>query len=165
MLQPFAQKVLTPTQRAHATYHWFTAGLSWARIPVRGEVPPLTPSAIVPGVVDGDSVSDVLVQHATRDKTTPGHLITESDWLLLIQHATPQACRQIADAAHQRRHTHKAAITERAIRKAAEAGDSNAMFNLGILLAEQGRDDHAEDWYRKAAETGHTSAMGNLAET
>ena len=55
--------------------------------------------------------------------------------------------------------THQAPITERAIRKAAAAGDTDAMFNLGVLLGEQGKDDEAEEWYRKAAATGHARAM------
>ena len=37
-------------------------------------------------------------------------------------------------------------------RKAADAGDPDAMFNLGALLAEQGKEDQAEQWYRKAAD-------------
>jgi len=28
------------------------------------------------------------------------------------------------------------------------------MFNLGALLAEQGEEDQAEQWYRKAVDTG-----------
>ena len=39
-------------------------------------------------------------------------------------------------------------------RKAADAGDADAMFNLGALLAEQGEEDQAEQWYRKAADAG-----------
>lgn len=39
-------------------------------------------------------------------------------------------------------------------RKAADAGDADAMFNLGALLAEQGEQDQAEQWYRKAADAG-----------
>jgi tetratricopeptide (TPR) repeat protein len=47
-------------------------------------------------------------------------------------------------------------------RKVADAGDADAMFNLGALLAEQGKDDQAEQWYRKAADAGNADAMFNL---
>ncbi len=40
-------------------------------------------------------------------------------------------------------------------RKAADAGDADAMVNLGALLTEQGEEDQAAQWYRKAAEAGH----------
>jgi tetratricopeptide (TPR) repeat protein len=47
-------------------------------------------------------------------------------------------------------------------RKLADAGDAEAMFNLGALLAEQGKNDQAEQWYRKAADAGNADAMFNL---
>ena len=37
-----------------------------------------------------------------------------------------------------------------------------AMNNLGLLLAEAGRTEEAEQWYRRAAEAGHIKAMYNL---
>jgi tetratricopeptide (TPR) repeat protein len=37
-------------------------------------------------------------------------------------------------------------------RKAADAGDADAMVNLGALLAERGEEDQAGQWYRKAAD-------------
>jgi hypothetical protein len=40
------------------------------------------------------------------------------------------------------------AEVERWYRKAAEAGDTDAMFNLGVLAAGRGE---AAEWYRKAA--------------
>jgi TPR repeat protein len=162
ILQPLAEGVLTRAQRGRATAHWFTDALTWARSPVRGDAAPLTPQAATPGIVDGDQVSDVLVQHSIRDRTTPGHKITEYTWQLLIEHATPRACRSIADAAYQQRHIHQSAITEQATRKAASAGNTDAMSNLGVLLREQGHTDEAEYWYRQAASAGNTDAMSNL---
>jgi len=107
-----------------------------------------------PGVIEGDQVSDVLVQHAARDKSVPGHIIGEPTWLLLIEQATPEACRQIADVAYEQRQEHQAPITERAIRKAAATtGHAGTMSNVGVLLQKQGEDGEAEEWYRKAAAT------------
>jgi Flp pilus assembly protein TadD len=162
ILQPLAETILTPAQRARAQPGWFQPALNWARTPVRGLAAPLTPQAITPGTIDGDHISDVLVQHADRDPDAPGHTITEHTWLLLINHATPGACKQIADTAHSSRHTHHSAITERAIRKAADTGDPTAMSNLGTLLEERGDAGQAEQWYRKAANAGDPTAMTNL---
>src|SRR6202042_3988336 len=39
-------------------------------------------------------------------------------------------------------------------RKAADAGNADAMVNLGALLAERGEEDQAVQWYRKAADAG-----------
>jgi TPR repeat protein len=162
VLESLAASVLTAADRGRAAPRWFPDALNWARVPVRGLAAPLTPQATIPGVIEGDQVSDVLVQHATRDQSAPGYVIPERTWLLLIEQATPEACGEIADVAYEQRQAHQAPITERAIRKAA-AGYAGAMFNLGMLLHEQGRGIEAGEWYRKAAITGHTDAMVNLA--
>jgi len=47
-------------------------------------------------------------------------------------------------------------------RKAADAGDADAMNNLGALLAEQGKKEQAAQWFRKAADAGDAAAMNNL---
>jgi len=47
-------------------------------------------------------------------------------------------------------------------RRAAEAGHSEAMFNLGALLRGRGESDEAETWYRRAAATGHNGAKLSL---
>ena len=53
-------------------------------------------------------------------------------------------------------------VAERAWQRAAEAGRTNAMFNLGIVLYERGDLTEAETWWRRAVENGDTSAMHNL---
>ena len=162
VLESVAETVLTPAARGRTTERWFQAALDWARAPVRGPAAPLTPQATIPGVVEGDQVSDVLVQQAVRDKSVPGHIISEPTWMLLIDQSTPEACRQIANVAYEQRQERQAPITERAIRKAAAAGDTDAMFKLGVLLVEHGKDGEAGEWYRKAAATGDARAMTNL---
>ncbi len=47
--------------------------------------------------------------------------------------------------------------------KAAESGDTRAMFNLAVLLSESGDLSGSEDWYQRAAELGDLDAMHNLA--
>jgi tetratricopeptide (TPR) repeat protein len=39
-------------------------------------------------------------------------------------------------------------------RRAADAGDTGAMVNLGVLLKDQGKGDEAEQWFRRAADAG-----------
>ncbi len=48
-------------------------------------------------------------------------------------------------------------------RKAAEAGDANAMFNLAVFAEKRGDFDEAERWYAAAAKAGYVEAMNNLA--
>jgi TPR repeat protein len=159
VLEPLAEEVLTPAERSRVTPHWFTDALNWARVPVRGHAAPLTPYASTPGIVDGDQVSDVLVQHAIHDAAAPGHDIYAETWLLLIEHATPSACQHIADAADGFRYGYQFTVAETSIRKAAETEDGLAMANLAVLLREYGRTAEAEQWLHKAVEAGNSNAM------
>ncbi len=43
------------------------------------------------------------------------------------------------------------------LRRAAEAGLTDAKNTLGELLSEREENTEAEPWYRRAAEAGHTS--------
>jgi TPR repeat protein len=49
-------------------------------------------------------------------------------------------------------------------RRAADDGDTEAMNNLGRLLAARGEAAEAETWFRRAADAGNTDAMNNLAD-
>jgi TPR repeat protein len=51
---------------------------------------------------------------------------------------------------------------ERDLRRAAEAGDSEAMDRLGVLLAQGHKDREAEGWFRRGAEAGDACAMVHL---
>ncbi|MEU5878040.1 protein kinase [Spirillospora sp. NPDC047279] len=56
-----------------------------------------------------------------------------------------------------------AALVERQYREAAEAGDTAAMYNLGVLLSWRGQTGEADYWYRRAAAGsggGHHSQPG-----
>jgi TPR repeat protein len=48
------------------------------------------------------------------------------------------------------------------LRRAADAGDFDAMPSLALLLVKRGDHDEAEIWARKAAEAGHSGAMVSL---
>jgi TPR repeat protein len=162
ILRLLAQHALTPEQRAGARPDWFPAALRWARAPVRGLAAPLTAQAAVPARIQGDNVSDILVQHATGNSAAPWHHVPDAAWQLLIDHAAPAACLEIAAAAYPDRAARRVPIALRAARKAAEAGHPSAMDNLGTLLQEQGDNGMAERWYRDAARAGHPGAMTNL---
>ena len=53
------------------------------------------------------------------------------------------------------------------LRQAAERGDPNAMFRLGVMLGRgigvPQNDDTAAEWFRKSAEAGSAEGMANLA--
>jgi TPR repeat protein len=49
-----------------------------------------------------------------------------------------------------------------AIRRAAEQGDANAQFDMGMLRAREGHYSEAIDWYRKSAEQANARAQYNL---
>ncbi|MBK5237483.1 MAG: sel1 repeat family protein [Actinomycetales bacterium] len=51
---------------------------------------------------------------------------------------------------------------EQALRKAADAGDMEAMSSLGELSYEQGDYKEAKHWFRKAADLGHGEALKAL---
>jgi TPR repeat protein len=51
---------------------------------------------------------------------------------------------------------------EESLRHAAEAGDNEAAFRLGLLLMRQGESTEAESWFRKAAEAGDVEATNNV---
>jgi TPR repeat protein len=51
---------------------------------------------------------------------------------------------------------------ERSLRRAAEAGDLEAAFDLGVLLRESGRFDEAAYWWRHVADRGSSDAAWNL---
>ena len=162
ILKCLSETLLTPTGRAHAQAVWFEPALDWAREAICGQAAPLTAQVNKRGVIEGDNISDILVQHAALNDSAPGHDIPESIWLLLIDNATPQACKYISDAASVERRLHESGISERALRKAAAAGVASAMLNLGILVRQQGKTGEAEEWYRKAADCGVVSALLNL---
>jgi TPR repeat protein len=58
-------------------------------------------------------------------------------------------------------------LEKRKLEKAATAGNTDAMYNLGLLLATQLNPPDimagARRWLEKAATAGHTEAMRNLA--
>ncbi len=149
VLQSLAHECLTLEQRGRAANDWFSTALEWARLPVRGEAAPLTPQARVAGSVDGEKVSDVLVQR-WADPITP------KLWNLLINYATPISCQEIGYSAMSEYGLAK--IAEDAFRKST-TGDNvltlPLMMDLVSKLADRRGDaTECEIWRRKADENG-----------
>ena len=52
---------------------------------------------------------------------------------------------------------------DRYLKNSAEAGNVEAMYELGLFADEQNKIDDSKKWYKKAIKKGHTTAMNNLA--
>jgi TPR repeat protein len=55
-------------------------------------------------------------------------------------------------------------LKKRLDRRAADSGDIDEMFKLGVDAELAGRDEEAEEWYGRAAEAGNTEAMVKLGD-
>ncbi len=159
VLLALAERVLTPEQRAAAAPDWFTDSVTWACQPVRGRAAPLTPYASTVGLVGGYRVSDVLVQYAATSSDPTVSRIPEEMWHVLITHATPDACVDVAWAAYSEARLED--VAELAMRKGAADGGVQEMTVLGFWL-EQRNPEEAEQLYRSAVSAGSTHAMSHL---
>ncbi len=162
VLEVLAPEFLTGAQRANLSGNWLTDALNWACKPVHHttDIAPLAPHAAAIGQTHGYRVSDILTNHATPTNPAPTpHTAHERLWQLLTAHAAPEAGHTIGLSAYQ---VHRRAVAVNAWTRAAEAGNSSSMFNLGVLLADQGDLDSARSWWTRAAEAGNSSSMFNL---
>lgn len=126
-----------------------------------GNIAPLRQAASTPGVVDGYSVSDILLQHSYKQA---GHgvqplLGDAATWTTLLQHATLTARSSIGDAAYAEGHRR---IAEQAWHLAAKAADVKGMRRLGWLCTELGRQAEAQRWFHQAIDLGDSAAMLGL---
>ncbi|WP_244252639.1 tetratricopeptide repeat protein [Micromonospora antibiotica] len=147
---------LSPAWRHRADLPTITQGLQWACERVLG-----ASSCLLPHENDTYTASDYLLDRTT---TGQGPLATipvpDQVWNTLLTIATTPQAATIGTHAY---FTQRLDIAEQAWRTAADTGDTGAMFNLGVLLAQLGdRQEEAEQWYRRAADAGHTRAMSNL---
>ncbi|MBW0275513.1 hypothetical protein ATM97_09940 [Nocardia sp. MH4] len=86
-------------------------------------------------------------------------LIPNTYWHDATHECDTNTLLAVGVAAYRRDNTPVAAIL---FRTAAEAGNSAAMRNLGILLEQRGDLAEAESWFRKAIEAGNNAAADNL---
>lgn len=161
VLKTLASCFLTSEQRARLENEdWYAGALEWCRRPVRGNVTPLIPQSEVIGKIDGDLVSDVLVQHGRHDARITDQLALEASWLQLIDSASADACTVISLVALLRPGPPRA--FEEAGKKAAEAGDIPSMLNMGTVMYQRGDTAQAQFWFTKAAATGNPVALTHV---
>jgi TPR repeat protein len=105
--------------------------------------------------VEGFAAFDYLVDYLA----VAGAAIPEQLWQLSLTEAQPTELDDIGYVAVEGGNL---PVAEHAFGRAAKAGDSGGMVNLGILLHHRGELDEAETWWRRAAEAGSSAAMFNL---
>ncbi|WP_255598609.1 tetratricopeptide repeat protein [Micromonospora sp. RL09-050-HVF-A] len=147
---------LSPAWRHRADLPTITQGLQWACERVLG-----ASSCLLPHDNDTYTASDYLLDRTTTGQgplaATP---VPDHVWNTLLPIATTPQAATIGTHAY---FTQRLDIAEQAWRTAADTGHTDAMFNLGVLLARGGdSQEEAEQWFRHAADTGHTDAMSNL---
>ncbi|MFD8391805.1 tetratricopeptide repeat protein, partial [Streptomyces sp. NPDC059680] len=158
LIEALAKEFLTGAQRAAAGSEWLADALAWACRPVHhsGGIAPLQAFGADMGRVDGYQVSDILVDHKGQSSAVLQHQITPSVWGLIADLAATEACLSIGFGAYR---ANMPTAARSAWRRAAEAGDVNAMGRLGLFLREEGDVDGARTWFTRAAEAGNVNAM------
>jgi len=126
-------------------------GLAWAAVEVHATSALLTPH-------DGGHVAfDYLPDRLQTDPAAaavPGRV-----WTGLLPHLPLEDAASFGIAAYS---AGQPQVAEQAFRRAADAGDHSAEFNLGVLLQQLGRVEEAERWYRRAADADHHGAEFDL---
>ncbi|MFG2291727.1 protein kinase [Streptomyces sp. NPDC048603] len=130
----------------------FTADSAYAVIAMHLSTTPEPPSTHQPAIPPGiDTLITSLLAKDPADRP-----LTAKDVAARLRSAhlapgpTPEPAADASETDEQR------------LQRAAEAGNTDAMFSLALLLAEDDRLDEAETWCRKAAEVGNTDAMTGL---
>ncbi|MEV7581237.1 serine/threonine-protein kinase [Streptomyces erythrochromogenes] len=133
----------------------FTADSAYAVIAMHLSTVPEPPSTRQPAIPPS---IDTLVTSLLA-KEPAGRPFTAEDVAALLRSAR-LAPGAISDPAAEVSETEE---EEQHHLQAAEAGDTEAMFSLALLLGDTGRIDESEPWLRGAAEAGHSGAMFSLA--
>jgi hypothetical protein len=155
-LRTAAPDYCTSTQQAEAPADWFEQALAYAAASLHGAAAALAPSGRGMGQIDGYTVADYLLQHATRKRRAT--CVPASTWdALLIHVSDPADTARLADSASSRL-LYRYAIP--LYHHAADAGDENAAWQLADLLLERGD----LDGLRARAAAGDGSAAGRLAD-
>ncbi|MBL7498734.1 TIR domain-containing protein [Frankia sp. CNm7] len=160
LLRAAAVDYCTPRQQAEAPVDWFEQALAHNTRRLHGSTSTLTPVGAGMGTLIGYIAADYLRQHAshTRSRTR----IPASLWNSLHAHLTdPDDIRRVADAAADR-YLYGVAIP--LLRKAADAGDSQAAHRLADLLVKAGDDSGAIAVLRVHADAGSSHAADRLAD-
>jgi TPR repeat protein len=148
LLPALAAAHLTPRQRISlADQERYADALGWATREVNPTVALLEP---------GDGVFTVY-DFALDLLTASNDELPVETWQLVMDNAEPEELLAVGYQAELTYGHHD--VAQRAWRRAADAGDTRAMSNLGVLLMQCGDLTEAETWYRRAADAGDTAAM------
>ncbi|MFJ9615791.1 tetratricopeptide repeat protein [Streptomyces noursei] len=93
----------------------------------------------------------ILVEAAGRHEELPD--VPGPVWGCALEKARSDAAYDYADIA---------AKAQVAFQRAADAGDTSALHNLGVLAESLGEDEEAERWFRRAAEASEPRSAGRL---
>ncbi|MFD0557976.1 TPR repeat protein [Stackebrandtia endophytica] len=131
--------------------------VEWATQPVVGTE---TSTCLVPHRSGGYRAEDYLIDRAeTPPSPLAGKPIREAIWPTVLSLADLEHLHAIGFAAYLA-DNHDIART--AWRRAAHAGDAQAMFDLGVMAAHRLNIIEAEAWWQKASKTKHYAAMLSL---
>ena len=126
-------------------------GLEWATAKINETVALLSPNLTDPANATFEAF-DYVVDYLNLTGTS----IPDQLWQIGLQEAQPS---EWADLGRTATRANNRPVAERALRKAAGAGDKVATAILGPLLLTWGEPDEAEIWCRKGAEIGDSDAM------
>jgi hypothetical protein len=154
-LRAAAPGYCTSQQLAEAPVDWFEQALAYAIEKLYGAVAALSPSGSRIGQVDGYTVADYLIQHASRERRSAR--VPASTWDAVLSHIRdPADAHRLADSA-QSRLLYRYAIP--LYRHAADAGGVDAAEQLADLLTRCGDLDGLRAW----ADAGSWDAASLLA--
>ncbi len=101
------------------------------------------------------TVHDYLLDHQQQHPDGP---VANAVWQAALHRAPRESLWSLATAAY---HGDEPEVVQKALEPFVAAGDSDAMFNLGVLLKDSDP-DAGRRWYEQAAAAGDSDAMFNL---
>jgi hypothetical protein len=134
LLRAAAPGYLTSRQQAEAASTWFEQALAYATARLHGAAAALDPAGAGMGQVAGYTVADYLIQHASRERRAAR--VPASTWDALLGHIrdTGDADRLANSAMDRLLYCYAIPL----YRRAADAGDEQAAYQLAELLAWRG---------------------------
>jgi hypothetical protein len=119
-------------------------GLDWACARIHGVM------SLIESAEGGRRAFDFIVDYLSRAET----VIPDATWDRVQAHCPIADTGRVGYIAYTMSNTR---VATQLFSRGAEAGNTNAMSSLGVLLQERGDNTEAETWYRRAAEAGHAS--------
>ena len=158
-LRAAAPGYCTSQQQAEAPDDWLERALAYATGKLYGAASALSPAGAGMGQIDGYTVADYLIQHASRERLYAR--VPASTWDAILSHVRdPADTFWLANSASNR-------LLYRYViplyRHAADAGNENAAKRLAKLLTERGDIDGAAQILRARADAGDEDAADRLA--